>query len=96
MAAKKTVTVEEDIKVAAEPVVKKAPAADDPWSKKVTIKLDKPAPGQDNYVIASVNGKVFKIKKGVVVDVPAPIAEVIEHAQEAEEAADLYIESKAN
>ena len=95
MAAKKTVTVEEDIKVA-EPVEKKAPAADDPWSKKVTIKLDKPAPGQDNYVIASVNGKVFKIKKGVVVDVPAPIAEVIEHSQEAEEAADLYIESKAN
>ena len=68
----------------------------DPWKDMKTIRLEKAAPGQENYVIASVNGKVFKIKKGVTVDVPAPIAEVIEHSREAEEAADMYIESKAN
>ena len=90
MATKKEVL--EDVKIE-EP--KKAPKKD-PWKVMRTIRLEKAAPGQDNYVIASVNGKVFKIKKGVEVDVPAPIAEVIEHSREAEEAADMYIESKAN
>lgn len=90
MATKKEAEVVEDVK-AVKPVKEV-----DPWKVMKTIKLDKPAPGQDNYVIASVNGKVYKIKKGVEVDVPAPIAEVIEHSQEAEEAADMYIESKAN
>jgi len=85
MAVKKEATAEENI------VVKGV----DPWKQMKTIKLDKAAPGEENYVIASVNGKVYKIKKGVVVDVPAPIAEVIEHSREAEEAADMYIESKA-
>lgn len=96
MATKKEAEVVEDVKVAKTVPSQVKKAEVDPWSVIKTIKLDKPAPGQDNYVIASVNGKVYKIKKGVEVDVPAPIAEVIEHSQEAEEAADMYIESKAN
>jgi len=87
MATKKEALVVEDVKPA---------NGKDPWQEKVTIKLDKALPGEDNYVIASVNGRVFKIKKGVMVDVPKPIAEVIEHSREAEEAADMYIERKAN
>ena len=86
MATKKEAEVVEDVKIPAK----------DPWKNLVTIRLDKALPGEENYVIASVNGKVFKIKKGVEVSVPAPIAEVLEHSREAEEAADMYIESKAN
>ena len=88
MAVKKEAAVTENVNIGRAEEV-------DPWKQRVTIKLDKALPGEDNYVIASVNGKTFKIKKGVAVDVPVPIAEVIEHSREAEEAADMYIESKA-
>ena len=88
MAAKKEVeAVVEEVK---KPVV----AEKDPWKEMVEIRLPKPLPNEENFVIASVNGKVFKIKKGTNVKVPAPIAEVLEHSLEAEEAADMYIQSK--
>lgn len=74
---------------------KKANSAD-PWKKSVSIRLPKKDDGSPNYVIASVNGRVFKVKRGETVDVPAPIAEVIQHSFDAEEAADLFMESKAN
>ena len=90
MAVKKEAEVVEDIKVA-KPVKEK-----DAWAVMKTIKLDKALPGEENYVIASVNGRVFKIKKGIPVEVPAPIAEVLEHSMQAEEAKDMFIESKAN
>ena len=66
----------------------------DPWKDMVEIRLPKPLMNEENFVIASVNGKVFKIKKGIPVKVPAPIAEVLEHSLEAEEAADMYIQGK--
>lgn len=88
MATKKEVeAVVEEVK----PVKK---AEKDPWRDMVEIKLPKPFPNEENFIIASVNGKVFKIKKGVPVKVPAPIAEVLEHSLEAEEAADMYIQGK--
>ena len=65
----------------------------DPWKEMVEIKLPKAPKGEPNYEIASVNGRVFKIKKGEKVKVPAPIAEVIEHSIEAQEEADEYMES---
>ena len=98
MAAKKTIAqmeaelmegVEDKPKKAEEPKV-------DPWKQKVTIRVPKTADGSANYLIASVNSKVYKVMKGVNVDVPAPIAEVIEHMFEAEEAAELFIASHAN
>ena len=70
------------------------PKVVDPWEQKVEIRLPKPLMNEENFVIASVNGRVFKIKKGIQVSVPAPIAEVLEHSLEAEEAADLYIQQK--
>ena len=75
---------------------KKAVQEVDPWKKKVTIRIPKSVDGSANYLIASVNGKVFKIMKGVNVDVPAPIAEVVEHMFEAEEATELFIAAHAN
>lgn len=63
------------------------------WDEKVKIRLPKATDGGDNYVIASVNFRDYKIKRGVEVEVPLPIAEVLQHSFEAEEEADAYIES---
>ena len=76
--------------------VKKATKEADPWEQMVEIRVPKTADGSSNHIIASVNGRVFKVMKGVNVKVPAPIAEVIEHSFEAEEAAELFIASHAN
>ena len=89
MAAKKTI----DEEVMEQPVKKKEV---DPWEQKITVQVPKSADGSANYLIASCNGKTVKIMKGVKVDVPAPIAEVLEHMFEAEEEAELFIASKAN
>ena len=98
MAAKKAIagmdTVDmPEVEVAAP---KKAASTNDPWKKMVSIRLPKKEDGSPNYVIASVNGRVFKIKRGETEEVPAPIAEVIQHSYDAEDAADLYMESKAD
>lgn len=62
------------------------------WSKMKEILVPKATDGDSNYLIASVNGRVFKVKRGVRVEVPEPIAEVIENSFKAQEDADAYIE----
>ena len=91
MAAKKT---ELEAEIMEKPA--KAVKEEDPWSKMVTVQLPKTADGSSNHLIASCNGKTYKIMKGVKVDVPAPIAEVLEHMFEAEEEAELYIAAHSN
>ena len=62
------------------------------WKEdKTRIKLPKEAKGQANYVIASCNGVVYKIQRGV--EVPKAIAEILEHAEAAREEADAYAET---
>lgn len=68
----------------------------DPWQEKVTIRVPRESNGEANYLIASVNGRVFKIQRGINVEVPLPIAEVIEHSFEAEEEAISYIDKLSN
>ena len=64
--------------------------------KMVKIKLPRPVDKYEpNFVTASVNGEVFKIQKGVEVEVPDYIAEVLEHVEEAKEAKYNYADSKA-
>lgn len=78
--------------------VKKAKATVEPstaigsdyWNEMVDIRLPKATNGESNFIIASVNGKAYKIQKGVKVAVPAPIAEVIEHSYMAQEEADDF------
>ena len=92
MATKKTIAgleLEEQEMPVAKPVKKVAEV--DPWSQMVEIKIPKTSDGSANYIIASVNGRVYKVMKGVNVKVPAPIAEVIEHSFEAQDEAELYI-----
>lgn len=63
------------------------------YDDKVKIKLPKLPKGEDNFVIASVNGYVVKIKRGEEVEIPRAIAEVIQHSEEAREKADEYQDS---
>lgn len=90
MAVKKTVTD------TAEELAQAPIENTDPWKELVTIKIPKAPRGGENFVVASVNGNVYKIERGVAVDVPAPIAEVIQNAEEMSEEADIYIEKLQN
>ena len=58
----------------------------------VTIRLPRAPIGEQNFVIASCNGVVYKIMKGVDVEVPPEIAEILEHSEQAREEADAYLE----
>lgn len=71
----------------------KVTKTNDPWSDMVEVKIPKAVNGEPNYVIASVNGRIFKVQRGIKVEVPAPIAEVLEHSFEARDEADEFIES---
>lgn len=93
-AAKKAIAGMEAMEETSAPIKKVAEV--DPWKQMVEIRVPKTADGSGNYIIASVNGKVFKVMKGVNVKVPAPIAEVIEHSFEAEEQAELFIAAHSN
>lgn len=63
---------------------------------KVTVKLPRAVAGEGNYITASVNGKVYKIQRGVPVEVPAAIAEVIVNSEAARDMAVEYIENNKN
>lgn len=56
----------------------------------VTIKLQRAEKGQPDSVFVAHNGKTYQIKKGVPVDVPVAVAEIIASANRAAEAADAY------
>lgn len=68
----------------------------DPWKQMVTIKLPKINDGSENFITTSVNGRVFKIQRGVNVEVPMPIAEVLQHSEEAADRAEAFIEGLTN
>ena len=51
---------------------------------------------EENFVIVSVNGRSFKIMKGVEVLVPDYVAEVLENSAMMAEAARCYVDSMAN
>lgn len=89
MATKKDVEVKET-------AVMEDVKAVDPWKDMKEIFIPKAPKGEDNFIIASVNGRIFKVMRGVKVEVPAPIAEVIEHSMEASAAADEFIEKASN
>lgn len=89
--ARKTVT---DTATEAEVLASAPASSENPWKKMVEIRLPKAPRGGDNFQIASVNGRVYKIKRGETVSVPAPIAEVLENAEKMHDEADAYIEAK--
>ena len=51
---------------------------------------------EENFVLVSVNGRNFKIMKGVEVQVPDYVAEVLENAAMMAEAARRYVDERAS
>lgn len=71
----------------------KVTKASAPKQKMVKIKLPRAAYGEENFITASLNGEVFKIMKGVEVEVPDYIAEIIQNSFEHQDKADEFLES---
>lgn len=62
-------------------------AAEKEKKNTVKIKLPRPTSKTDpNYITVSVNYQVYKIMKGVEVEVPVEVAEVLENVEKAENA----------
>lgn len=51
---------------------------------------------EENFVIVSVNGRSYKIMKGVEVEVPAYVAEVLENSRMMADTARWYVDTMAN
>ena len=64
--------------------------------KMVKILLPRGRKNEENFVIVSVNGRSFKIMKGVEVEVPDFVAEVLENAEMMAEMARRYMDKMAN
>ena len=64
--------------------------------KTVKIKLPKLRDGRSNTVYVSVNDRTWLIKRGVEVEVPECVKEVLDHSEHAEDLADAYVAEKSN
>ena len=51
---------------------------------------------EENFVIVSVNGRSYKIMKGVEVEVPAYVAEVLENSRMMDDTDRRYVDTMAN
>ena len=91
MAETKTKKVVEEVteEVAAEAVVEESKP------KMVTVKFDLTRKEKDDIWVA-VNGEKFLIKRGVAVEVPDYVAEVLEHSEEMLEIAMEYEAQASN
>ena len=64
--------------------------------KMVTVMLPRGRKQEENFVIVSVNGRSWKIMRGVEVQVPRCVAEVLENAQMTREQARRYVDERAS
>ena len=62
----------------------------------VKILLPRGRKNEENFVIVSVNGRSWKIMRGVEVEVPLCAAEVLENAPMMESTARSYVDRMAN
>ena len=60
--------------------------------KKVLIRLPRPAAGEDPDRFVAVNGKAYRIQKGVEVEVDEAVAEVLRNAEDAEILVDKFLD----
>ena len=99
MSAKKTEIDEAVLNTAekAEPVEETAePAKVSVWDEKETVVIPLGSSDEENFIIVSVNGKRFQIQRGIPVEVPKPVAEVIRNANSMHYQARIYENSKAD
>ena len=64
-------------------------------TKMTKILLPRGRKNEENFVIVSVNGRSFKIMKGVEVEVPDYVAEVLDNGRKMAEEARSYVERMA-
>lgn len=64
--------------------------------KMVKILLPRGRKNEENFVIVSVNGRSWKIMRGVEVGVPDYVAEVLENGRMMAEAARRYVDERAS
>ena len=64
--------------------------------KMTTVMLPRGRKNEENFVIVSVNGRSFQIMKGVEVEVPDYVAEVLENGRAMAEEARRYVEKMAD
>ena len=64
--------------------------------KMVTVTPPRGRKQEENFVIVSVNGRSWKIMRGVEVKVPRCVAEVLENAQMMAEEARRYVDERAS
>ena len=62
----------------------------------VSVTIPRGRKQEENFVIVSVNGRSFKIMKGVQVEVPDYVAEVLENARMMAEEARRYVDRMAD
>ena len=60
--------------------------------KRVKIRLPRARDGEEDHELVGVNGVLYQIKKGVTVEVPASVAEVLAHRDEMLDAGDAYMD----
>ncbi|MBQ3532938.1 MAG: hypothetical protein IJA51_04440 [Oscillospiraceae bacterium] len=65
-------------------------------TKMTKVMLPRGRKNEENFVIVSVNGRSFKIMKGVEVEVPDYVAEVLENGRAMAEEARRYVEKMAD
>lgn len=61
-----------------------------------TVVIPRGRKNQENFVIVSVNGSSWKIMRGVEVEVPRYVSEVLENAEMMAETARSYVDRMAN
>ena len=59
----------------------------------VTMQLPKAGKNEPNFVFVSVNGKNYKVMRGVPVELPREVADVLQDADDARNEADSFIEA---
>lgn len=70
----------------------KNPKAAVETAEMVKIKLPKAREGEEPEVFVGVNGKAWRIRKGVPVEVPVYVAEVLQNAERADDQLDAFLE----
>ncbi len=64
-------------------------------TKMTRVLLPRGRKNEENFVIVSVNGRSFKIMKGVEVEVPDYVAEVLRNGRKMAEEARRYVDRMA-
>jgi len=70
----------------------KAKVTAEATERKVLVRLPRALPGEETELFVGVNGKGYRIKKGVEVEVPEPVAEVLASSEKAKDAAFRYVD----